>query len=118
MKLGLPLLAAAVSAQGPGGDIEPFLAELGTYCKATYGLPAYRPHRSDTRQQWKQRWEIKKGFKSIILFFWTNFLNLESRICEFKTFSSARNKLIVSETLMSMVLEDRVFTVASLSIRK
>ena len=71
MKLGLPLLAVAVSAEGSGGDIEPILTELNKYCKATYGLPAYRTHREDTRQQWKQRWEIKKGLKSII----TNFLN-------------------------------------------
>ena len=67
MKLGLPLLAAAVSAQGPSnpGDIEPFLAELGAYCKATYGLPAYRPHRDETKQQFKQRWQNKKGFESV-----------------------------------------------------
>lgn len=69
MKLGLPLLAVAVSAQGSGGDIEPILNELDAYCKVTYGLPAYRTHREDTKQQWKQRWEIKKGFKSSI----TNF---------------------------------------------
>ena len=70
MKLGLPLLAVAVSAQD-GLTFEQHLTELNNYCKATYGLPAYRTHREDTRQQWKQRWEIKKGFKSII----TNFLN-------------------------------------------
>ena len=64
MKLGLPLLAVAVSAQEPP-SIEPFLTELNAYCKATYGLPAYRPHRSDTRQQWKQRWDAKKGFESV-----------------------------------------------------
>ena len=65
MKLGLPLLAVAVSAEGPGGDIEPFLNELNTYCKATYGLPAYRPHRDETKQQFKQRWQNKKGFESV-----------------------------------------------------
>ena len=62
MKLGLPLLAVAVSAQGPTFD--QYLAELNDYCKATYGLPAYRTHRDDTRQQWKQKWENKGGFKS------------------------------------------------------
>ena len=72
MKLGLPLLAVAVSAQDPD-PIDPFLAELNAYCKLTYGLPAYRTHREDTKQQWKQRWEIKKGFKSII----TNFFNFQ-----------------------------------------
>ena len=63
MKLGLPLLAVAVSAQEPP-SIDPILAELNSYCKETYGLPAYRTHRDDTRQQWKQKWENKEGFKS------------------------------------------------------
>ena len=62
MKLGLPFLAVAVSAQDPP-SIDTFLAELNTYCKATYGLPAYRPHRDENRHQWKQKWENKKGFK-------------------------------------------------------
>ena len=62
MKLGLPLLAVAVSAQEPP-SIDPILAELNSYCKATYGLPAYKTHRDDTRQQWKQKWENKEGFK-------------------------------------------------------
>ena len=71
MKLGLPLLAVAVSAQDGGPwTFEQYLTELNNYCKATYGLPAYRPHRSDTRQQWKQRWDTKKGFESVNANFW------------------------------------------------
>ena len=119
MKLGLPLLAVAVSAQGPP-TFDTLLAELNAYCKATYGLPAYRPHRSDTRQQWKQRWDAKKGFESVNANFLKKLLRFhsESQILGLKTLNSARNKLIVSKMLMTMVLEDRVFTVASHSIRK
>ena len=64
MKLGLPLLAVAVSANDPP-SIDTFLAELNSYCKDTYGLPAYRPHRDETKQQFKQRWQNKKGFESV-----------------------------------------------------
>ena len=83
MKLGLPLLAVAVSAQGID-DIDPFLAELNAYCKATYGLPAYRPHRSDTRQQWKQRWDTKKGFESVTANFLKKLLRFPFRVSTFR----------------------------------
>ena len=60
MKLGFSLLALAVQAEDSVSDIEPYLSQLGDYCKQTYGLPAYRRHREDTRQDWKLRWTNKK----------------------------------------------------------
>ena len=60
MKLWLPLLPLAVIAEESGG-IDNFLHELETYCEGTYGLPAYRTHRDETRQQFKQRWQHKQG---------------------------------------------------------
>ena len=59
MKLGLSLLAFAVQAEESVTDIEPYLTQLGNYCKETYGLPGYRRHREDTRQDWKLRWTNK-----------------------------------------------------------
>ena len=50
-------------------DIEPYLTQLGDYCKATYGLPAYRRHREDTRQDWKLRWTNKKRIQTIQILF-------------------------------------------------
>ena len=65
MKLGFSLLAFAVQADEPVSEIEPYLTQLGDYCKATYGLPAYRRHREDTRQDWKLRWTNKKRIQTI-----------------------------------------------------
>ena len=84
MKLGLPLLAVAVSAQDGVLTFEQYLAELNAYCKATYGLPAYRPHRSDTRQQWKQRWDTKKGFESVNANFFKKLLRFQFRVSNFR----------------------------------
>ena len=83
MKLGLPLLAVAVSAQD-GPTFPQYLNELNAYCKATYGLPAYRPHRSDTRQQWKQRWDAKKGFESVNANFLKKLLLFHFRVSNFR----------------------------------
>ena len=69
MKLGFSLLAFAVQADEPVSEIEPYLTQLGDYCKATYGLPAYRRHREDTRQDWKLRWTNKKRIQTIRILF-------------------------------------------------
>ena len=84
MKLGLPLLAVAVSAQDGGPTFPQYLNELNNYCKATYGLPAYRPNRSDTRQQWKQRWDTKKGFEFVNAKFLKKLLRFQFRVSNFR----------------------------------
>jgi len=71
--LNFTILFAAVASQDTKGDIAPFLDELESYCKETYGLPVYHT-RGKTQKEFadlrinrctKQRNKLEKVYNKV-----------------------------------------------------
>jgi len=120
MKSNFLLLFAAVAAQDANGDITPLLDALESYCKETYGLPAYAT-RGKTKQEFadlwmnrctKQRNKLEKVYNKVTQKGESCGSFDESYLVEFKTIPSA---LHVCQALSEVTAEYNRFATTFLT---